>query len=811
VTVDVRIAVGLAISLIGLGFVAARALFLFRLVATGQPAEGRFTDIGAQLKAEIMDVFGQRKLLKRPGPGLAHFFTFWGFIVLILTIIEAYGDLFDVKFAISSWSGLGFIEDFFAVAVFLAIVSFTSIRLVNNPAKRDRKSRFYGSHTGAAWFTLFMILMVILTLLVYRGAQEISGNFPYSYNSWWPFASKAISELFKGMSPGAAQNVETVFILGQILVLWGFFVFVLNSKHLHIFVSEPNVLFSRRPKALGPLGTTPDLDPEKMTEDTVFGTGLIGHLTWKQRLDLISCTECGRCQDQCPAWATDKPLSPKLVIMDLREHMFESAPALLAGQPLLPQPNKVPVAVGAGPEGSVSEEALALANKPLVGDIIKEDVLWSCTTCGACVEQCPVDIEHVDTILDMRRYQVLIEAQFPNEANLMLRNVENRGDPWGLGSSQRLEWTKGLDFEVPVVDDTIPDSVEYLFWVGCAGALDERARRTTQAIARLLHQAGISFAVLGPKESCTGDPARRLGNEYLFQTQAQMNIETLQGANVKKIVASCPHCFNSIAREYPALGGNFEVYHHTQLLEKLLSAGALRPVTTIDKKVTYHDPCYLGRHNEVYDEPRGVLNHVPGVRLEEMHRCRNKGFCCGAGGSRMWLEENIGTRINVNRTDEALGTGADVISTACPYCLIMLDDATKSRQAEGAVSEDIRVMDVAQVLEQSLVAAAAPVSGGGGSDAGGTDAGTSGGGGDNEAPLEEATGGSGSGSAGASEEAQAPAQPAAQEEQAPAQPAAETKASPAEPAAEDKQAPAQPAASSGDEPAAEGGAPPQEG
>jgi Fe-S oxidoreductase/TM2 domain-containing membrane protein YozV len=711
VTMDVRIAVGLAISLIGLGFVAWRALFLFRLVTTGQPAPGRFADIGAQIKAEMTDVFGQRKLLKRPGPGTAHFFTFWGFIVLILTIIEAYGDLFSKTFAISSWPGLGFIEDFFAVAVLLALVTFTAIRIRQDPARRERKSRFYGSHTGAAWLTLLMIFGVIATLLLYRGAQVNTGDFPYG-KSWWPFASRAVGGVFSGLGYSANLNLETAFILGQILILWGFFVFVLHSKHLHIFVSEPNVLFSRRPKALGPLGTTPDLDPEKMTEDSVFGTGLIGHLTWKQRLDLISCTECGRCQDQCPAWATDKPLSPKLVIMDLREHMFASSEALLAGQPLLPKPNEVPVAVGAsGADGSASaasESAVAVATKPLVPDVISEDVLWSCTTCGACVEQCPVDIEHVDTIVDMRRYQVLIEAKFPSEANLMLRNVENKGDPWGLGSSQRTTWLDGLDFEVPVVDGTIPDDVEYLFWVGCAGALDERARRTTQAIARLLKQAGVSFAVLGPKESCTGDPARRLGNEYLFQTQAQMNIETLQSANVRKIIASCPHCFNSIAREYPALGGNFEVYHHTQVLEKLLSAGTLRPQSRIEQKITYHDPCYLGRHNEVYDEPRGVLTHVPGVQLEEMHRCRNKGFCCGAGGSRMWLEEKIGSRINVNRTDEALGTGADVISTACPYCLIMLDDATKSRQAEGSAPESVRVMDVAQVLEQSLAAAAVP-------------------------------------------------------------------------------------------------------
>ncbi len=693
---DVRLAVGLGVTVVGIALVLRRALFLYRLVTDGAPAPGRASDVKAALQAELADVFGQRKLLKRPGPGLAHFFTFWGFIVLTLTIIEAYGDLFSKTFAITSWPGLGFLEDFFAVAVLLALATFTLIRIRNSPARYDRKSRFYGSHTRAAWITLAMIFGVIATLLLYRGAQVNTGDFPYS-KSWWPFASRLIGGAFSGLGRGANLDLETAFILAQIVILWGFFVFVLNSKHLHIFVSEPNVLFSRRPKALGPLATTPDMDPENMTEETVFGTGVVGHLTWKQRLDLISCTECGRCQDQCPAWATDKPLSPKLVIMDLREHLFASAGELLG--------KKASATAEAGAAGSATNAgatAGGVATKPLVPDVIAPDVLWSCTTCGACVEQCPVDIEHVDTIVDMRRYQVLIDAEFPSEANLMLRNVENRGDPWGLGSNQRLAWTEGLDFEVPVVSTTIPDDVEYLFWVGCAGALDERARRTTQAIARLLHQARITFAVLGPKESCTGDPARRLGNEYLFQTQAQTNIETLKAAGVRKIVASCPHCFNSIAREYPSLGGNFEVFHHTQLLEKLLSSGSLKPINRIEQKVTYHDPCYLGRHNEIYDEPRGVLGHVPGVKVEEMHRCRNKGFCCGAGGSRMWLEENIGTRINVNRTDEALATGADVISTACPYCLIMLDDATKARQAEGAAAESVRVMDVAQLLEQSL-------------------------------------------------------------------------------------------------------------
>jgi Fe-S oxidoreductase len=325
-------------------------------------------------------------------------------------------------------------------------------------------------------------------------------------------------------------------------------------------------------------------------------------------------------------------------------------------------------------------------------------VLWSCTTCGACVEQCPVDIEHIDTIVDMRRYQVLMESEFPSEANLMLRNVENQGDPWGLGGSKRLDWTSDLDFEIPVVNGSIPADVEYLYWVGCAGSLDERARKGTQATARMLKRAGVTFAILGPKESCTGDPVRRLGNEYLYQEQAQKNIETMSSAGVKKVIASCPHCFNALANEYPALGADFEVIHHSQLLSHLVAEGKLTPGGGYSGTVTYHDPCYLGRHNRIFDEPRSVIDAIPGATQVEMRRCREKGFCCGAGGSRMWLEENLGTRINMDRTGEALGTGADVVSTACPYCMIMLDDAVKA----NARQDDVRVMDVSQLLEESM-------------------------------------------------------------------------------------------------------------
>ncbi|MGI8493346.1 MAG: (Fe-S)-binding protein, partial [Acidimicrobiales bacterium] len=599
-----RLALGFGFTAAGLALVGRRVWFLYKLVTTGTPSPGRFRNVPAQLKAELADVFGQHKLLRWTVPGVAHFFTFWAFIVLMLTFLEAYGALFSKTFSIpliGHWRAIGFIEDFLAAAVLLALITFSAIRIRQNPKRLGRRSRFYGSHTGAAWLVLLFIFGIISTLFLYRGAQVDTGDFPYG-TSWWAFGSHLVGNALSGFSHGTNMAIETAFIIAQLAIAWAFFVLVVNSKHLHIFVSEPNVLFSRRPKALGPMHNTLDLDPENMTEDTVFGMGTIEHSTWKQRLDMLSCTECGRCQDQCPAWATDKPLSPKKIIMDLRDHLFASAGEILTTPRTANGSGASEAAVAATTAGGAGDEG-AHASTTLVGNVIDPDELWSCTSCGACVEQCPVDIEHLDHIMDMRRYQVLMEADFPNEGGLMLRNVENRGDPWGLGQGARLEWTEGLDIEIPVVGDTIPDDIEYLFWVGCAGALDERARKTTQAIARVLTRAGVKFAILGPKETCTGDPARRMGNEYLYQTQAQANIETFKAVGAKKVIASCPHCFNTISREYPALGCDVEVIHHSVLLEHLISEGRLRPDRPVAAKVTYHDPCFLGRHNEVYDEP----------------------------------------------------------------------------------------------------------------------------------------------------------------------------------------------------------------
>ena len=691
-----RVIIGLGLTVIAFAVAGRRVWWLGRLAFSGQPAPERVayarSHPAGEAETQLTEVIGQRKLLKWSVPGAAHAATFWGFIVLLLTIIEAYGALFSRTFAIPGighWAFIGFIEDLFALGVLAGIVTFTVIRVRNDPHKEGRRSRFFGSHTRAAWVVLAMIATVIVTLLIYRGAQQNTGTFPYPHA--WAFASWIAAQILHPLGYGVNSVLEATFILLQLAVVLTFLVIVTYSKHLHIGLAPLNIMFSRRPNALGPLEPMRSggkvLDFEEADPDVdVFGIGKVEDMTWKGLLDLGTCTECGRCQSQCPAWVTGKPLSPKQVILDLRDHAFAKAPYLLADSD--EARDKLPDAVKAE------------AERPLIGTaeangVIDPEVIWACTNCGACVNECPVDIEHIDHINGMRRHQVLVESAFPQEATTMLNNLERRGNPWGMAEDKRLEWIAELDFEVPVLDGRIPDDVEYLYWVGCAGALEDRAKKATKAIAELLHVAGVKFAVLGPMEACTGDPARRLGNEFVFQMLAQQNVETLNEAGVaagtgKKVIASCPHCFNTISREYPQLGGNYEVIHHTQLLARLVEDGKLTPVTPVEEKITYHDPCFLGRHNQVYTPPRSIIDAVPGTQAEEMHRCKGKGFCCGAGGARMWLEERTGKRINEERIDEALALDPDTISTACPYCMVMLGDAVNAKKAAGQAKPDTR-------------------------------------------------------------------------------------------------------------------------
>jgi Fe-S oxidoreductase len=730
-----RLILGLLATAIVLVFAAKRITWLTKLISSGQKLgdeRGRKDDLVRRFLNQNKEVFAQSKLLKWSIPGLAHFFTMWGFFVLATVYLEAYGVLFNPEFHIplvGRWPVLGFLQDFFAVAVLAGIVVFAIIRIRKNPEQIGRESRFYGSHNGGAWTILIMIFLVILTYAIFRGAAvnvlnyEGRAAFPYQSGA---FFSDGMAALLAPLGHTANLWLETVALMAHIGVMLAFLLIVLHSKHLHIGLAPINVTFKRLPDGLGPLlpmeykGEKIDFDDP--AEDAVFGKGRIEDFTWKANLDMATCTECGRCQSQCPAWNTGKPLSPKLVMMNLRDHLFAKAPYIIEGKPM-PEEGTVDFAklgdslhAHGVPEdgfarigGSGPEQAL----RPLVGTaeqggVIDPDVLWSCTNCGACVEQCPVDIEHIDHIVDMRRYQVMVESEFPGELGVLFKNLETKGNPWGQNAKDRTNWIDEVDFDVPVYGQDVEsfDGFEYLFWVGCAGAYEDRAKKTTKAVAELLAASGVKFLVLGTGETCTGDSARRSGNEFLFQQLAAQNVETInelfEGVETvdRKIVVTCPHCFNTIGREYPQLGANYTVVHHTQLLNRLVRDKKLVPVkSTGGPEVTYHDPCFLGRHNKVYEAPRELVE-ASGVTLKEMPRHADRGLCCGAGGARMWMEEHIGKRVNVERTEEAMDT-ASTIATGCPFCRVMITDGVDDVAAARNV-EKAEVLDVAQLLLNSL-------------------------------------------------------------------------------------------------------------
>jgi Fe-S oxidoreductase len=698
-----------AVTVVAVALVVRTVRQMIAVVRLGQPDPERLGDKATRLRTMLTEIVGHTRMLRWTVVGAAHWFVMVAFVTLSSLVLEAYFEVADPTAELpilGGWLPYGLLTEYIGILGLPSILVLMTIRLLNRPTRR-RWSRFAGSTFWQAYYVEYTILVVLICGFLIRGFKVANNHFDY------PTWATPLSHAVGAALPASAAAVSIVALVKIAVSMAWVITIALNitmGVAWHRFTAFFNVFFKRKPAGAGsglgglrPMmsGGVPldfeNADPEK----DQFGVAAVEQFTWKGLLDFTTCTECGRCQSQCPAWNTAKPLSPKLLVLSLRDHAYAKAPYLLAGG------GKTPT----GEEKATAEQlagvnvlALAEAERPLIGDasaggIIDPDVLWSCTTCGACVEQCPVDIEHVDHIMDMRRYQVLIESNFPAEAGVMLRNLENKGNPWGAPPATREDWTNGLDFPVPRVDDG--GDFEYLFWVGCAGAFEDRAKKTTRAVATLLHQAGVDFAILGNGETCSGDPARRIGNEFVFQMLAQQNVETLNAAGVRKIVATCPHCFNTLANEYGQLGGNFEVVHHTELLSHLIAAGKLTPVRPLDGGLTYHDPCYLGRHNRVFTPPREVLG-AAATEITEMPRNSERSFCCGAGGARMWMEERIGKRINVERVEEALSTGAQTIAVGCPFCFTMLGDGVTGKKATGEAADSVEVVDVATVLLRSI-------------------------------------------------------------------------------------------------------------
>ena len=664
------------ITVFALILLAIRVRQLIAIYKKQQPDPTRSNNKSARFTHMLKEVLGHTKMLNFTGTGIAHWFVMIGFGALFGTLVTAYGQVINPDFAlpiIGHFVGYELFAEAIAALTGIGIVTLIGIRQVTRFRKRNR---FSGSGMGKAYYVEATILAVVFCVIALRGlegalAGETSWNWHYAIS--WPAVAA-----FNGMSTASIESAIVIVATLKIVVSMAWFIVIASNLTMgiawHRFLAFFNIFYKRNIDKPS-LGALPEMlskgkpvNFEDPAEDDVFGLGTRGDISWKGLLDMTSCTECGRCQSQCPAWHTDKPLSPKLLIMAMRDHAMAKV---------------------------VETENLVGENAP-----ISLDVLWSCTSCGACVEECPVDIEHVDHIVNMRRFQVLVESEFPAELGGTFRNLEKSGNPWGANKQDRESWIAECDFPVRVVSGELPEEVEYLFWVGCAGAYEDRAKKTTKAVAELLHMAGVNFAVLGKRETCTGDSARRSGNEFLYQILSQENIETFKetfgNRGVKKVVVTCPHCFTTIGKDYAQSGYELRMLHHTQLLNTLVKEGKLKTSPhKADQKITFHDPCYLGRHNQIYAPPRELLE-ASGCDIEEMPRNQERSFCCGGGGGRMWMEEKIGTRINLNRVDEAIETGAAEVAVACPFCRIMVGDGMVARQS------DVEVLDVAQILLRNV-------------------------------------------------------------------------------------------------------------
>ncbi len=655
---------------VAFGLFAHRLYFLYQLMRLGKD-ENRSDNMGQRVKSMLFEVIPQwcnLKSVKRGDfAGLGHALLFWGFSLFLISYVVYIG--LAAGFGLFNPLDHNAVEKVYFSVLDLAAVVVASV-LIWAAIRRYivRPERLEPSGEAA------IIMIVVFSLMVLSVAMEAFGQAAFNIDETWPVISSAIADSLRdsSMKQGELEATYQVIWWLHYAVILGFTVYIPRAKHLHILISPANVLFR-------PLGPKVVLEPIPMEETDNFGIARLQDCTWKDLMDLGACAVCGRCHANCPAQLSGKSLSPREMIHHMKDYLLEDGPKLL--------PSK-------------TEEREASAEEPvksLIGDVVTEDEIWACTTCGACQEVCPVGIEHIRKIIGFRRNLTMVQNKMPETAQVMLRNMQSRMHPWAGVQSLRLrgDWTQDQNLKILEEGDT----ADTLFWVGCTGALVERNVEATLAMTRVLKAAGVDFAVLGDAEVCCGDPARRAGYEFQFQLMAEQNIEVLQGHGIKKIITTCPHCYNTLKTEYPQFGSQFEVVHYTELIADLIKQGKLELINAVNTKLTYHDPCYLGRYAGVYEAPRQILQSIPGVTLTEMERCKKNSFCCGGGGGHMWIEEEAGTtKINHMRMDQVLKTEADTVVGACPYCLQMFQEGIEQKD----IKDSLKAVDLIELVDAAM-------------------------------------------------------------------------------------------------------------
>ncbi|MCX5853045.1 MAG: heterodisulfide reductase-related iron-sulfur binding cluster [Deltaproteobacteria bacterium] len=640
-------------------------------------SEIRNDRMGERIKMLLVNGLLQIKTFKDVYPGIMHGFIFFGFFVLI------FGAAFDAtEFHIAEPLGVpfltgrfylvfSFLMELFGLFVLIGVFLALDRRYITRPDRLGYKGD--SDNTPDDAIVLLLIGSIIITGFVIEALRIHVTNPPWEV---WSFAGYALSKAFAGVDHDTARTSHKVMWWVHTFISLGFIAYIPYSRMLHIITTPANHFMA----ALSPVGRLEPIRDFETAES--FGAGQLEEFTWKQIFDADACTRCGRCQDGCPAYLSGKPLSPKKMVQDLKTYWLFRAPLVVAAKKAAKSAGAPAVPETPSPE------------KAMVGEVVDLHELWACTNCMYCMEHCPSSIEHVPKIVNMRQYKVLMEADFASELQLTFRNMENNSNPWGIGAHLRAEWAKDLGINTLAEDP----NVEYLFYVGCSGSFDDRGKKVSMAFAKILKTAGVRFGILGAEEGCCGDSAMRAGNEYLSQALMQANIEIMNGYGVKKIICTCPHGYNTIKKDYPHFGGNFEVYHHTEIIAGLLSSGKIILKKPVEGRYTYHDSCFLGRYNNIYDHPRTILQAVPGMKQVEMERTLDRSFCCGAGGARMWMEEDIGDRINNLRTDQAIAAQASAVAVGCPFCLTMLADGIKARSMEESMS----AFDIAEIVWRSM-------------------------------------------------------------------------------------------------------------